>query len=270
MPLLLVALERVLAILLREVSVSRRLPGKGKGPAERQLAGFAISLFVLLGLAFTPSTVTAQIGWHGVVDERRYYTETRRDWAEESRRSGKILRRFFSGVRVRVAFFGGEARVVYYADPAVAIESAAGLTDAFVARRKLLGRGRVGHEKAAPAEYLLERRIHFSFDRLAGQVTGLDRSIPFVPIDFNGVAGRVVTWEPAVMAAMKSRGARFPDLPQILDGEIGKRAGVAPEVLAERIARLEAFLFMPASGDARRGRSRVVLEQLPLPEPTLP
>jgi hypothetical protein len=43
------------------------------------------------------------------------------------RRQGLTLRPYFEGLPVRLPFLGGDARMVYYARPAVAIESQTGL-----------------------------------------------------------------------------------------------------------------------------------------------
>ncbi len=258
MPLLLVALERSLALVAREGA--RESDGESKR-GELGIGGVA-SAVVLLGLLLTPSPVGTDLAGHGIVDEWRFYHVTRPGWAEGSRRDGAVLARFFEGLPVRVAFFGAQARLMYYARPAVAIESAAGLTDAFIAKQALRVRGRVGHEKAAPPGYLLEtRKVHLTFDPLAGQIARLDGAIPFVPIDLGGVQGRIVTWDPALMAELAKRGARFPDVPRLLDEYLANAVRLPTERLAADLVRFERFYLGPAGDEVRRKRFRALLEQ---------
>lgn len=250
MPLLLVALERALVVVVR-VAVRERGPAEDAVRRENRMSG-AAATFAALALAFTPATVGTDLGGHGIVDEWRFYHVTRPDWAASSRRDGAILARYFEGLPVRVAFFGAQARLMYDARTPVAIESAAGLTDAFIAKQTLAQRGRVGHEKAAPASYLLEtRRVHLTFDPLAGRIAGLDGLIPHIPIDLDGVRGRVVTWDPALMAELGRRGARFPDVPRLLDAYITRIPTVPCARARNEVAQFERFYVLPARDTAR-------------------
>lgn len=264
MPLLFVVLERAVAPALararRDDGPLRRAPA-----ALRASADPAAALLLVVALVLTPSPVGGRIGSHGIVDEWLYYHETEPRWTEYSVRSGRTLNQLFSGLPVRVAFFGGEARLMYYADPSLAIESSAGLTDAWIARRPLAARGRVGHEKAATAEYLLARRVHLYFAPIGRRLTGLQRRIPLVQIDLGGVRGRVVTWDPPLMDELRRRGARFPDLPGILDEDVrlGRGRDDPEPVRVDRFARLDAFYFGPAGDAGRRSRYRELLRLPP-------
>jgi hypothetical protein len=156
-----------------------------------------------------------------------------RERTEQLRREGLSLRPFFEGLPVRVAFFGGEARLVYYARPQVAIECVTGLTDRKIARQPLKERGRIGHEKQASIEYIIgERRAHFTFFRPAGSVLRLDREIPPVTIEMGGVQGLVLTWESTLMESLRHRGALFTDFPAELD-RIVEDPGVMRQLLKE-------------------------------------
>lgn len=264
MPLLLFVLERAVAVVLerarQEHGLLRRAPA-----TLRAYAGPAAAMLVVVAIGLTPSPVGDRIGPHGIVDERLYYAKAEPEWTEYSVRNGKTLQRYFSDLPVRIAFFGGEARLVFYADPALAIESAAGLTDAFVARQELKKRGRVGHEKAAPATYLLARRVHFFFTPVDGRLPDLERRIPLLRIDLDGVLGRIVTWDPRVMEELRLRGARFPDLPRLLDEDIrlGRGRDEPESIRTDRLARLEAFYFRPAADPVRRNRYREMLRLPP-------
>ena len=182
----------------------------------------ALTQCVLIGIAaagimFTPYPLPADpLGTvRGIVFEPNYYPLGA---TNETRHRGLVLRRFFEGLPVRVAFFGGEARLVYYARPYVAIECVTGLTDRQIARQPLKRRTRIGHEKLATTDYIIgERRAHFSFFRGTADVLHLDQVIPAVEIDLRGVRGRVLTWDPALMDSLRARGASIQDFPADLD-----------------------------------------------------
>ena len=226
-PLLLVAGEAGLGVLVRGAT-----------------ARFAVTLAAVAATVLMPPPVTGLRWVSGVADEWDYYVNVRSSWSEQGRRDGAVLRRYFDGLPIGVAFIGAEARLVYYADPAVAVESETGLTDAFVARQPLLARGRVGHEKRAPAEYLLRtRRLLLALSPAAGEKLGLDERIPYVPIAFDGFEARLLRWDPPLLEALAARGARFPDVPALLDGYLARRGSIPPAMLRADYERFRAFYF---------------------------
>jgi hypothetical protein len=243
-PLLLVVGETGLAALVR-------------GTAAR----VAAALVVASATALTPSPVTGAQPVSGVVDEWDYYVNVRRGWADDGRRHGAVLRRYFDGLPVGVAFIGAEARLVYYADPAVAVESETGLTDAFVARQPLHARGRVGHEKRAPAGYLLRaRRLFLALSPAAAEKLRLDDHIPRVPILLDGVEARLLRWDASLLASLAARGARFPDVPSLLDGYLARSDRVPADALRADYARFRAFYFDHVSDPVREAAFRRAAE----------
>jgi hypothetical protein len=76
-----------------------------------------------------------------------------------------------------------------------------------------LKRGRVGHEKLAPVPYLLRRKVDFTIRHFAGATLGLDQYLRMVPIDFDTIPGRIVHRDPALLAELARRGARFGNTP---------------------------------------------------------
>ncbi len=246
-PLVLVVAETGLAILAR-------------GTAAR----FAVVLAAVAATALTPSPVSGRRLVSGVIDERDYYVSVRPGWADDGRRNGAVLRRYFQGLPVGVAFIGSEARLVYYADPAVAVESETGLTDAFVARLPIVARGRVGHEKHAPAEYVLgTRRLFLVLSPAASDKLGLDAHIPFVPIVLDDFQARLLRWDPPLLAALAARGARFPDFPALLDGYLARSASLSPDALRADYARFRAFYFDHVDDEEREAEFRRALGAVP-------
>jgi hypothetical protein len=69
-----------------------------------------------------------------------------------------------------VSFWGAQAHFVYYLRPKLAIESSTGLTDLYIARRKIDKRGTIGHEKKAPIEYLRERGVNIVMADVYGEL----------------------------------------------------------------------------------------------------
>ncbi len=201
-PLLLVLLE----LGITHVAVIR-------GRRQWLLAGIVAAGIVMTPYPFPRDPFSSV---KGIVREQNFYP---RHAMNRVRKEGLALRPFFAGLPVRVAFFGGEARVVYYARPQAAIECVTGLTDHQIARQPLKARGRIGHEKLASIEYLLGvRRAHFAFPRYAPGALHLDREIPHVEIEMGGVQARVLTWDPTLLDSLRQRGASIQDFPTELDG----------------------------------------------------
>lgn len=87
----------------------------------------------------------------GIVDERKvYYRLGKPDLIYDP----EALR------DLSVSFWGAQAHFIYYMKPARAIESSTGLTDSYLAKRKIEKRGRIGHEKKAPLDYLVQAGVH--------------------------------------------------------------------------------------------------------------
>lgn len=183
--------------------------------ATRRAVQVAAVVVAAASLALSASPVATDFSrTRGIADERESYVRS----LGPSRAAGLTLREFFAGLPIGVLFLGGQARLVYYADPAVAVECETGLTDPVIARQPLAERGRVGHEKRASVEYILDRRrLLLSFHRGAGKILGLDAEIPAVPITFGNVRGRLLRWDPEIVADLVGRGARVGDFPSALD-----------------------------------------------------
>ena len=216
--------------------------------AGRPALHWAAAVAVAAGVALTPIPLREGELIRGIADEPRIY---RGELVARTRSEGLILRRYFEGLPVRIAFVGTQAALVYYARPAVAIESGSGLTDRWIARQPLTKRGRVGHEKLAPVSYLLQRKVHFTIHSPAGVILGFDKHLPLVPIFFASVPGQMIHWDPTLLAALGRRGARFADLPGELDREIAILDQVGDEQARDAYRRLKAFYFDQVSDPAR-------------------
>jgi len=199
-----------LLLILLELGIARFAEARPR--TQWLLAGVATAGIVMTPYPY-PHDPFASV--RGIVQERNYYPPR---WTEPTRAHGLALRPFFAGLPVRVAFFGSEARLIYYARPRVAIECTTGLTDRQIARQPLKKRTRIGHEKLASLDYLIGvRRAHFTFFEGAANVLRLDRAIPKVEIELAGVRGRILYWDPALLDSLRQRGASVEDFPAELD-----------------------------------------------------
>jgi hypothetical protein len=235
-PFLLLLVERGLGALL----------GRRPVIAAAALAGLGIALVAM------PAAVAGGHTRRGITDENHVYTVAFPRWGEHADANGAALARLFDGLPVSVGFFGLQARLVYRSRVATAIECETGLTDAAIAHQELPGRGRVGHEKHAKLSYLVARRVDFLLTRdWANEVLRLDDQLPNVPIDLGPIGGRVISWDPAIMAALAARGVRVPDVPAQIDAYI---AGMASRSDADVRRDFERFrrLYFDRTPDPAR------------------
>ena len=187
---------------------------------EASLAGYALTLLpksahrwaalATVGLVCLswPTALGPTETVSGVIDERAHYDPAR---AKRLERDAAQIRPFVQGLNLRVAFIGGQARLVHRLAPPVAIEAETGLTDAWVARQQLPQRGRVGHEKRAPASYLVEqRRTHMVFGAFAFKYLGLNGYIPRVGVKMGNSWAFLLSWDAKIVEALRRRGATIP------------------------------------------------------------
>ena len=139
----------------------------------------------------------------------------------KSKHDGAILYKYFHIAPVTVACMGGQAQMIYYADPALAIESTTGLTDRYIAHLPLIARGRVGHEKAAPKEYWQQRRVNFMFVADSGFIND---------ISFDRILGKIVTYDNKLMSALTQYpNVKFVHFPEYLDSFIANELPRLPQ-----------------------------------------
>lgn len=239
----------LLAVLL-EIAVAR---------LRRPVAAAVATLAAMAGVALTPAPATGDAWYHGIADEWEHYTFTLDDWAGESRRRAAVLHRYFDGLPITMAFMGREARIVYYAEPRVAIEAETGLTDAAVAHQRLERRGRVGHEKHATPAYLVEDRRALLILPQGAAALDLDAWIPDERIHLDDVDARLLTWDPPLLEALRARGARIPDVPARIDDTARGLDALSRDDVEKAYAKLRHFYFEKVPDPARE---RPFLERL--------
>ncbi len=225
----------------------------------RAPAAAAFALLLTLGIALTPSPVTAENWHHGIANEWMYYSPQRVRLIEDR---AAALKKYFDGLPVRMAYLGAEARVAYLARIPIVIDCY-GLTDAHIARLPLEERRRVGHEKLPGAEYLIEeRKVHFIFNAGAVEELSLERHIPIHEIQLDQVNGFLLHWDPAMMESLKERGARFESFPARLDEYLERAGTLLPEQLESDFRRYRLFYFDHVSDPERERRFEQVLSRV--------
>lgn len=192
----------------------------------------------------------------GVADERAYYSPQQ---IELNRENALELRRFFDEVPVRIAYFGTEAALAYYAAPRLAIESECGKTDYYLARLPRRPDGRPGHDKPAPFSYLLERRVHFVFQPLRMRELGGSMQ-PYQRVRFGRVQGRIICYERDVMEALGARGAEFVDFPAWLDRYLETAHELEPVQLQRDYDAFRDYYFRHNHDPARERRFEALLD----------
>ena len=228
----------------------------GKRPFIQTAA--IVTMFVVIFSMRSPFQDNTPIS--GIVDEWQYYNNPL--FKEVPKTTGMTLREWFKDLPVRIAFIGNEARMVYYSRVPIAIESETGLTDRFIAHQQLMRRGRIGHEKPAPASYLItQRKVHFVFHPYAIQMLKWDKAIPIVPISLGELKGFMLHWDPKVLTVLKERGAIFQDFPTFLDMQIKQLDSMSDEMVRQQYDKIKRFYFDHVS-DLKR--ERPFLERLSL------
>jgi len=156
---------------------------------------------------------TSIIGY--IADESQYYPL---EGVEKTKQNGLTLNKWFTGLPVRIGFWAGQLRLIYYADPPYALEASAGLTDPTLAHQQLSERGRPGHEKRATFEYFYEKKINFFI--------GATEPFPkgrFVlnAIAFGNFAAKIISYDNNIMTELaKNPNIRFIDCSKYIDDYI--------------------------------------------------
>jgi hypothetical protein len=165
--------------------------------------------------------------------------------ADIGRSCGEYLRPLFEGLDVRIGIAGAHANLAYRSRAPVAVECAAGLTDAFIARIPVPAGGKRGHDRPWPKypDYLVQRRLHFMFELSYGKDDPWREIVfPSLPVP---LPARLVTWDRELMRELKRRSPAlvFTDFEQFLDGYLGDLSGRSKAQVAADYAKFVPFYF---------------------------
>lgn len=128
--------------------------------------GFRDDLFIKNENGKTSRINSTETG--GITDERLYYYSyweqfpRSENLAEALITTGKNLNPYFKDLDITVVIGGARNYIAYFADfKNVIIDN--GLTDKYIAMLPITERGRIGHEKYAPMDYLIKRKAILGF-----------------------------------------------------------------------------------------------------------
>jgi hypothetical protein len=219
----------------------------------------AVALAAGLWSRVEPDWLGSYVNPHGFSDNRTISMTIwgDRPMTEAMRVFGHYLHDVFDGLGVRIAIAGSHANLAYRSNVPVAIECAAGLTDAHIAHTPVTHRGTVGHERGYGPflDYLMhERHVHFMFEKTfqVRDVTDAYRDITL----FAGIGVRLVIYDRGLLRELKRRdpNIQFTDFEQVLDQYIADLPGKTKDQVRSDFAAFRSFYFDHNDDAARRQR----------------
>jgi hypothetical protein len=141
---------------------------------------------------------------------------------------------------LNIAFGGAEAMFAYYLNPRIAIETASGLTDSYIANRPVKERSKVGHEKKVPLEYLRNRNVHIHFDPESVPRTSYN-SIKIINLPYEY---RIVTYDSNVFKILKeSKKFEFLPFEEYLDKYIANLHKIKIDRIRRDYFKFQKYYF---------------------------
>lgn len=182
----------------------------------------------------------------GIANEPAYYPSS---WVEQAKTTGAKLKQCFEGTDVKISFNGRFAMFAYYSEVPVAIESSTGLTDEYLAHLPLTARGRPGHEKRAPLEYLIARKVNFMMSQFPTPTNAMDS---ILAIYFDSIQFSIVTYNNDLMDRVDHcQGVRFIKFPDFLDSYLPGIESMSRKDVRDSYQFARAFYF-EQNADPRR------------------
>ncbi len=181
-----------------------------------------------------------------VADEPRYFT---REALRRAQMDGATLRKYFDDLPVRVSFWAGQLKLIYYADPYYAIESSGGLTDTAVAHQSIANRGRPGHEKTPTTEYLIRRNVQFYIGPLPPPPPG---HTVINAIVFENILGRILVYDDSIMNRLaRHPEVRFVNMPAYLDSYLASMDTMPREKVESDFLYFQSYYLKPNRDTSR-------------------
>jgi hypothetical protein len=198
-----------------------------------------------------------QLPNYGVFDEKRYFTVD--EPLERSKAEAAILRNYFMGLPVRVGFWAGQLRLIYYIDPLLAVECSTGLTDTAVAHQSISARGRPGHEKNASLSYLMHRKVNFYLGPTDPPPPG---ELVLNLITFKEFQARIIIYENAIMERLATYPeVKFVRMPAYLDAYIREMKAYPREKIEQDYQFFKAYYFDHNADTLRQGAILAFLKE---------
>ena len=188
------------------------------------------------------------MGVCGIVDERLYYTRknfiTGLTVKESAEQVGKEFKRYFQDKKVRVLIGGAQACLAYYSKFHYTMENF-GLTDSYIAHQFLKQRGRPGHEKTAPHDYIISKKIQFIFNNFPDNYSNY-QYIQF-KIQNRDYFGCIITYDRKLMSALKDEfpdEISFIDFEHYLDEYIANMKNLSKEMIKTDYQKFKEYYFL--------------------------
>jgi len=130
---------------------------------------------------------------------------------------------------------------VYYADLPWAVECSTGLTDTVISHLPVTERGRPGHEKDAPLEYLRECGVNFL---LIWDVMRLYQKKSGNEIWFDGRFAKILIYDNEIMEKLKKYpDVEFLDFPKYIDQYLTDAEKSLPRTLTDDLEYFKTYYF---------------------------
>lgn len=215
-------------------------------------AALGIGVVVATLLPWYPAIVRAEGSPAGIVEEKDFYPPEK---MAASRSIGEQLRAITAGTDVRVVIYGGQAVLAHYGAFPLVIEGSTGLTDAHIAHLPIEKRGRIGHEKYAPVQYLYERRVDLRLGwHMFEDPIGEQRIF-----DFGPMAGTFLIYRRSLVDALVARGARIRRFEDYLDGYLADLSSKPRDRLTLDYAWFKLYYFDHNEDPARQAAFEAAL-----------
>ncbi|AOP35998.1 hypothetical protein A0128_08580 [Leptospira tipperaryensis] len=184
---------------------------------------------------------------HDVADENQIY---KRETTERIRDLISPWKEHFETSQVKVAFAGAECIFIYYLNPILAIETEAGLTDPTIARLKSKKRGRIGHEKSTPLDYLKKRNVQLL---LFTNVQKPTNEFDALKVDHLGVTWQILNYSPETMKELgKISSISFVNFEEYLDRYRDTYRTLPADLRKEKYREFEEYYFAQAKDKNRQ------------------
>jgi hypothetical protein len=204
-----------------------------------QAAFLAVALIVLFGTYFRNDQYKDNVFVGYIADEKQYFTSV--EPLEQSQKDAATLKKYFKDLPVRVAFYAGQLRLIYYLDPEFAVESSSGLTDTAIAHQVITTRERPGHEKHPTLDYLIKRRVHFYIGPTDPVPSG---QFVLNAISFDSLRARIITYNNRIMSILeRDSSVSFIHLSRYLDDYIANIHSYSLQKVAYDYSFLRSFYF---------------------------
>lgn len=191
----------------------------------------------------------------GIVDEYQNYPARA---IAEAKAEGAKLKKHLAGKNIRVAFYGAKAMLVYYSQLPWALECATGLTDSYIAHKRIRVRGRPGHEKRIDVDYLMKKDVNFV---IGGSLRASPDQVE--AITFDNASAHIVIYQNRIMDQLKDdSGVVFVDFPAYLDRYLERIEAIPKPQRLKDYAYFKRFYFTHNDDPDREARFREKLNLL--------